>query len=183
MPTTVRLTRSTKASTPFQLFHLPPELRNAIYPYAFENSRTSIIRRHAPGHRCQYRFEHKSADTYTSGTGLPSLLLTNKQIRAEAPGNFYAATTWIMPVSDIWESVKPLLRKLGPHRRAMMTKLTYRIFSGDTRTSLTTEQLQVACQIAYDRTVAELEEFGVVLPEGGLSVEVEGPEWMMLWSG
>lgn len=73
-----------------RLLDLPPELRNAIYTAVFEGSTTFI--EHTSNFSRKY-LAHTTSSGHQS-KGLPRIIFTNRQIRAECEHLFYSLTKW-----------------------------------------------------------------------------------------
>lgn len=117
----------------FRLFDLPPELRNAIYTYHFEQSPVNFSESTPELASTQIRAFRYSA---------PSLVMVNKQVYAEALQIFWCSTTFTfdeyvmhagIPMSlpqTRWASIKELefrpspawVLGYGPHKGKVSTE-------------------------------------------------------------
>lgn len=117
----------------FRLLDLPPELRNLIYEYVFEGTHTKIYSR-LGSRETSKRWARTETVPLTrflftlpngdSNFKVPALFATNRQIRSEAIGVFYATTTWV--VCSEFE-LSALLRRIGHERLPLVTRISYKL--------------------------------------------------------
>lgn len=179
-------------ATPSPLLELPPELRNAIYTFLFEESTTSFMwhwsnsplalhsgpSKSAYSSAKRYYLSHKPAQG-DAIRGLPPLLATNHQIRNEAINVFYARTSWIACAPMFMEA---LLKRIGAERIQLSRRITLSV----------THPYEVSPQFARDagryagetlyKALGSLPN-DLFLRKTRLMIEVSGEDGKIVWEG